>query len=452
MANVILMPAVVADAEDAVLTSWLVAQGDEVKKGQALAEIETDKANVEVEADKAGTVGRLLAQAGDRVAVGAPIAVILAAGEDASAIDAALGEESSESVPPPPDPEGGTANADASPEANAELRDSEATADAHAPQTAASPVRADGERVFASPLARRLAAEAGLDIAQISGRGPRGRVVRADVEAAVEAAAAAPKAAPAAAPAAAAAAADAPRRAEAVVASDPAPEAGGAYEDIELTRMRKMIAKRLTESKSSVPHFYVTVDVLMDELLAYRKQLNEASPVKISVNDLLVKAIASTLMAMPAANSVWNTDSIRQYSTADIAVAVSTDGGLVTPVVRGVEKLGLVALANTTKDLIERARIGKIKQHEIEGGSFTISNMGMYGIREFSAILNPPQSGILAVGAAQQRPVVTDGELGVATVMTITLSCDHRVIDGALGAEFMQALKARLEKPILLSL
>ncbi|MGB3955009.1 MAG: dihydrolipoamide acetyltransferase family protein, partial [Brooklawnia sp.] len=236
------------------------------------------------------------------------------------------------------------------------------------------------------------------------------------------------------------------------VASEPAPEAGGAYQDIPLTGMRRAIARRLTESKTSVPHFYVTVDARVDALLDYRRQLNQASPVRISVNDLLIKAIATTLQAVPAANAVWNGDSIRQYSTVDISVAVSTDGGLITPVVRGVEKLGLASLASTTADLIARARDGKLKQPEIEGGSFSISNMGMYGVREFSAILNPPQSGILAVGAAEARPVVVDGEPGVATVMTMTLSCDHRVIDGALGAEFMQALKARIENPVLLAL
>lgn len=458
MATVVLMPAVVADAEDAVLTSWLVAEGDQVTKGQALAEIETDKANVEVTAEAAGTIGRLLAAPADVVAVGAPIAVLLGAGEDASAIDAALGEEAAPqaNLTPPPglpaDPEGGTANADESPQAQAELRDEPGQS---AADDTAAPVRAPGERVFASPLARRIAAEHGLDVAAIAGRGPRGRVLKADVEAAVAAGIGKPAAAPAAAapsPAAPLAAVEqAPRRAQAA-ASEAAPEAGGAYTDIPLTGMRRAIARRLTESKTSVPHFYVTVDVRMDALLDYRKQLNAVASAKISVNDLLVKAIASALQAVPAANAVWNGDSVRQYDTVDISVAVSTEGGLITPIVRGVEKLGLVALAKTTADLIERGRGGKLKQNEIEGGSFTISNMGMYGVREFSAILNPPQSGILAVGTAEQRPVVNDGELAVATVMTMTLSADHRVIDGSVGAEFMQALRARLENPLLMAL
>lgn len=445
MATVVLMPAVVADAEDAVLTSWLVAEGDQVTKGQELAEIETDKANVEVEAETAGTVGRLIGSAGDRIAVGAPIAVLLKDGEDDSAIDAALGVQSSPAADEPA-ARPGVAGAPA-------MQPAAGTP----PEAAQTPEHKPGERIFASPLARRIAAEHGLDIAQIPGRGPRGRVIRADVEAAIVAGKAEPEAESAATSAAAqpveapAAASGAPRRAE-PASSEPAPEAGGAYEDIPLTGMRRAIARRLSESKATIPHWYLTVDARLDALLTYRKQLNEASPVKISVNDLLVKAIASTLQAIPAANACWNGDSIRRYNTVDISVAVSTPAGLVTPVVRGVEKLGMSALAETTKDLIERARDGKLKQKEIEGGSFSISNLGMYGVRDFCAIINPPQSAILAVGAAEQRAVVTDGEAGVATVMSLTLSSDHRVIDGALAAEFMQALKARLENPVLLAL
>ncbi len=440
MATVVLMPAVVADAEDAVLTAWLVSEGDQVVKGQELAEIETDKANVEVEAETKGTVGRLIGAAGDRIAVGAPIAVLLAAGEDASAIADALGEQlpaatAAPSAEPAPVP----------------------TAVAQSAPAVQPAVHQPGERVFASPLARRIAADHGLDIAQIPGRGPRGRVLRADVEAAFAAQSAAPAVATPAGPvlqrtSAAPSAADAPRRAE-TVSSEPAPEAGGAYQDIPLTGMRRAIARRLSESKATIPHWYVTVDARLDALLAYRKQLNEASLVKISVNDLLVKAIAATLQAVPEANAVWNGDSIRRYSTVDISVAVSTPTGLVTPVVRGVEKLGMSALAAATKDLIERGRDGKLKQKEIDGGSFSISNLGMYGVRDFCAIINPPQSAILAVGAAEPRPVANgDGELSIATVMTMTLSSDHRVIDGSLAAEFMQALKARLENPVLLAL
>ena len=443
MATVVLMPAVVADAEDAVLTAWLVAEGETVTKGQALAEIETDKANVEVEAQAEGTVGRLIGATGDRIAVGAPIAVLLSAGEDASAIAEALGEQAPAAATAPV--------ALASPASSAVEASSSAAA---APTT----IRKPGERTFASPLARRIAAEHGLDIALIPGRGPRGRVVRADVEAAIAAAVSAPvtaSAAPLAAapqPSPAQAGVEKPRRAE-TLPSEPAPEAGGAYEDIPLTGMRRAIARRLSESKSTVPHWYLSVDARLDALLDYRRQLNEFGPIKISVNALLIKAIASALQAVPEANAVWNGDSIRRYSTVDISVAVSTPVGLVTPVVRGVEKLGMSALARTTKDLIDRGRDGKLKQHEIEGGSFSISNLGMYGVRDFCAIINPPQSAILAVGAGEQRPVITaGGELGIATVMTMTLSSDHRVIDGSLAAEFMQALKARVENPALLAL
>lgn len=444
MATVVLMPAVVADAEDAVLTAWLVAEGETVTKGQALAEIETDKANVEVEAQAEGTVGRLVGAPGDRIAVGAPIAVLLGAGEDASAMAEALGEQA---------PAAATAPVAAAPPNSSAV---EASSSAPAAPTT---IRKPGERIFASPLARRIAAEHDLDIALIPGRGPRGRVVRADVEAAIAAAASAPataSAAPlAAAPqpsSAAQAGVEKPRRAE-TFPSEPAPEAGGAYEDIPLTGMRRAIARRLSASKSTVPHWYLSVDAQLDALLDYRRQLNEFGRIKISVNDLLIKAIASALQAVPEANAVWNGDSIRRYSTVDISVAVSTPVGLVTPVVRGVEKLGMSALARTTKDLIERGRDGKLKQHEIEGGSFSISNLGMYGVRDFCAIINPPQSAILAVGAGEQRPVITaGGELGIATVMTMTLSSDHRVIDGSLAAEFMQVLKARLENPALLAL
>ena len=419
MANVVLMPAVVADAVDAVLTSWLVEMGDQVTKGQALAEIETDKANVEVTAERAGKVGRLLAAAGDRVAVGAPICVLLAAGEDTSAIAAALGEAAERPVPV--DVGEAAANATAgSPPAFG-------TAAAATGSTASA--RANGKRLFASPLARRLAAEYGLDLTGVQGRGPRGRVVRADVEAAV-----------------------AVRNASrpAVAADEPTGQASAGFEDIEVPRMRQAIARRLTESKSTVPHFYVTCDVRMDALLAFRRQVNQISAVKVSINDLIIKAIGMALLAVPDANAIWNTTSIRRFTGVDVSVAVSTGTGLVTPVVRGVDRLPLPELAAVTADLIGRARAGRLKQSEIEGGSFSVSNMGMYGVREFSAILNPPQSGILAVGAAEQRPVVVDGALTVASVATLTLSCDHRVIDGALGAQLLQAIKASLEEPLRL--
>lgn len=419
MATVVQMPAVVADAEDAVLTSWLVTEGERVAKGQALAEIETDKANVEVTADTAGIAGRLLVAAGERVAVGAAICVLLAEGETDLAIAAALGA--------PPAVGGEATKLDEPVEALPAEKSSDRSEGSGAPR-----------RIFASPLARRIAAEHGLELAAITGRGPRGRIIRADVAAAL--AARQERSHP-------------DQGCPQQVAPSPAPALGQpGYTDLPLSRMRKAIARRLTESKSTVPHFYVSVDVRADELLKFRQQLNSVSPVKISVNDLIVKAVGSALMAVPAANAIWCDTAIRLFDSADISVAVSTDTGLATPVVRGVDKLGLMELADSTRELISRARAGKLKQSEIEGGSFTVSNMGMYAVREFSAILNPPQSGILAVGAAEQRPVVTDGQLAVATLMTCTLSCDHRVIDGALGAQLLQAIKTRLEQPALLAL
>ncbi|OYX00470.1 MAG: pyruvate dehydrogenase complex dihydrolipoamide acetyltransferase [Bosea sp. 32-68-6] len=457
MATVIQMPAVVADAEDAVLTAWLVAEGDKVTKGQALAEIETDKANVEVESEVAGVIGRLLAKPDDRVAVGAPICVVLAEGEDASAIDAALGEEASAAaVPPPADPEGGTANEAESPEATGELRASDGTADTKVPETATAPVRAHGERVFASPLARRLAAENDLDIAAIAGRGPRGRVVHADVEAAIaarDAAGAKPAAAAQAAPATAPVQ-DAPKRAEAV-AAEAAPEAGGAYQDLPLSRMRRAIARRLTESKSSVPHFYVTVDCELEALLKLRGELNAAAPekdgkpaYKLSVNDMVIKALALALKAVPDANVSWTETAMLKHKHADVGVAVSIPGGLITPIIRDACHKSLSQISNEMKDMAARAKARKLKPEEYQGGTTAVSNLGMFGVKDFAAIVNPPHATILAVGAGEQRAVVKGGQLAVATVMSVTLSTDHRAVDGALGAELLAAFKGYIEKPM----
>ena len=291
---------------------------------------------------------------------------------------------------------------------------------------------ADGARRFSSPIVRRLARERGIDLALVTGTGPGGRIVRRDLEA-FEAQAPAAQAALTAAGTAAASAA--------TVASD-----GG--EVVPLTGMRKAIARRLAESKSTVPHFYLTAHCRVDDLLALRKQINEAAPGKVSVNDFVVKAAAQALIDVPEANAVWGGDHVRRFDTADIAVAVSTDGGLLTPVVGGIESLSLTALSERIAELAGRAREGRLKQHELEGGSFSISNLGMYGVDEFSAILNPPQSGILAVGAATRQPIVIEGELAVGTVMTVTLSADHRVVDGALGAQWLQAFKTRIEHPL----
>jgi pyruvate dehydrogenase E2 component (dihydrolipoamide acetyltransferase) len=269
---------------------------------------------------------------------------------------------------------------------------------------------------------RRLARERGIALEQLVGTGPGGRIVRRDLEAAP---APQPKAAPA-----------------------PAAPAEGGYTDVPLTGMRRAIARRLTESKTTVPHFYVTAHCRVDKLLALRAEINQTAPRKISVNDFVLKAVAGALMRVPAANAIWLGDGIRRFDHVDLAVAVAIDGGLLTPVVRGVDSLSLVAVAASVVDLAERARAGRLQQHELEGGSFSVSNLGMYGVDEFSAILNPPQSGILAVSAAKQQPVIENGELAVGTVMTVTLSADHRVIDGAVAAEWMAAFVALIENPL----
>ena len=403
MAAIERMPAVVADAVDAVLSRWLISEGESVRKGTPIAEIETDKANVEIEAHASGTA-TLLVEQGTTVEVGAGICAILAEGEGQEAVKVLLGE-SAESQPD---------NSSVTVEQNS------AAVEQCCGQAETEPPT---KRIFASPLARRLAAEHDLDLKLISGRGPRGRIISADVR-------------------------------DYLSAHQVMPiqqiSNNEAYTDQPVSRMRRAIANRLTESKTTIPHFYVTVDIEVDELLRVRQSLNEVSSVKITVNDLIVKSVAAVLTALPQSNVEWREEVIRQYQHADIAIAVATPTGLVTPVVRSCDQLGLQALAMCTKDMAEKARANAIKQHDIEGGTITISNLGMYGVKEFSAILNPPHSIIIAVGAAQPRPVVKEGQLTSATVMTVTGSFDHRVIDGALGAQFMQRLKAVLEAPALM--
>ncbi|OFI38853.1 pyruvate dehydrogenase complex dihydrolipoamide acetyltransferase [Arthrobacter sp. SW1] len=420
MATLLTMPGVMANATEAALQNWLKNEGDTVAAGDPIAEIETEKATVEMEAESDGVIGRLLVAAGESVDVGAPVAVLLAAGEAASAVDdllASLGV-------------GGDAAAVAAP----------------VPVAAAVEATPDGgpsaARIFSSPLARRIARDNGVDVASLKGSGPGGRILRRDVEAALTAVV------PAAAPAA-------PTPASAVSASVPAaapavPETTSDYTDVPHSRMRQVIARRLTESKSTVPHFYLSADVRMDALLALRQQINAAAERKITVNDLVVKAVGLALQDVPAANAIWTDDAERRFTSSDISVAVAVDGGLLTPVVRGVEKASISSLSATIADFVARAKAGKIRPEELAGGSFSVSNLGMFGTKEFTAILNPPQSGILAVGAAESRPVVEDGALSVATVMTCTLSADHRVIDGAVAAQWLQAFKARMEAPLSL--
>jgi pyruvate dehydrogenase E2 component (dihydrolipoamide acetyltransferase) len=401
------MPEVLANATEAVIQTWLVSAGQEIAIGDPIAEIETDKAVVEYAAEVAGIVGKLLAEPGTTIVVGEPIAVVLAPGETEADIDAAAPDDVDES--PTPEPELVAVGA------------------------AAPAAATNGRRLFATPLVRKLARERGIELESVTGTGPGGRIVRRDLERlpVAEPAPAEPTPAPQ------------PVHTPAAAAS----RASG-FTDVPLTPMRRAIARRLTESKSTVPHFYVTADCRVDELIALRRKVNEAATVKVSLNDFVLKAVAGALVEVPDANAIWNGDSIRRYEGVDIAVAVAVDGGLLTPVLRDVHTASLSAVATQTADLARRAREGRLQQRELEGGSFSVSNLGMFGVTEFSAILNPPQSGILAVGGAAQRPVVVDGELSVGTVMTVTLSADHRVVDGAVAATWMAAFVRRVENPL----
>ncbi len=426
MATEILMPALSPTMEEGTLAKWLVKEGDVVKSGQIIAEIETDKATMEFEAVDEGKIGRILIAEGTAgVKVNTPIAVLL---EEGDAADAA------------PAPAKAAAPAAAAPVA--------APAAAAVPAPAA-PVAAGGARVFASPLARRIAAEKGLDLTKVQGSGPHGRIVKADVEGAKPVAAAPAVAAAAPAPAAAPAASmPTGMGAETVMKM----YADRAYEEVTLDGMRRTIAARLTEAKQTIPHFYLRRDVKLDNLMAFREQLNkqlEARGVKLSVNDFIIKASALALQAVPNANAVWAGDRILRIKPSDVAVAVAIDGGLFTPVLKDAHQKSLSTLSAEMKDLATRAKTKKLAPHEYQGGSFAISNLGMFGIDNFDAVINPPHGSILAVGAGVKKPVVLkDGSLGVATVMSMTLSVDHRVIDGALGAQFLQAIVDNLENPM----
>ena len=428
MATEILMPALSPTMEEGTLAKWLVKEGDTVKSGQILAEIETDKATMEFEAVDEGVVGTLLVAEGTAgVKVNTPIAMLLDEGEDASA---AAVPKAAASV---------AAAAPAGSESRGEPRPTGAT------QAAA------GGRVFASPLARRIARERGLDLTAVKGSGPHGRIVRADVEGAV----------PGVTKPVAAPVAEAPKAAPAPAAAMPAGMptqtvlkmyADRAYEEVPLDGMRRTIAARLTEAKQTIPHFYLRREVRLDALMAFREQMNAqlaSRGVKLSVNDFIIKACAMALQAVPDANAVWAGDRILRLKPSDVAVAVAVEGGLFTPVLRDAEKKSLSALSAEMKDLAARAKTKKLAPHEYQGGSFAISNLGMMGIENFDAVINPPHGSILAVGAGVKKPVVLgDGAIGVATVMSMTLSVDHRVIDGALGAEFLKAVVEALESPM----
>ena len=430
MATEILMPALSPTMEEGTLAKWLVKEGDAVKAGDILAEIETDKATMEFEAVDEGIIGRILIAEGSAgVKVNTPIAVLVEEGESA---DAAAPSAAATAAAP------SAAAAPAAP----------AASPAAAPAPAKAPAKG-GARVIASPLARRLAREKGVDIATLAGSGPHGRIIKADVEAA----SVAPK--PAAAAAAAAAPAPAPAAAMPAGATAGAVAKlyeGRAYEEVTLDGMRRTIAARLTEAKQTIPHFYLRREVQLDALMAFRAELNaklEARGVKLSVNDFIIKACALALQAVPDANAVWAGDRILRLKPSDVAVAVAIEGGLFTPVLKDAETKSLSALSAEMKDLAARARTRKLAPHEYQGGSFAISNLGMFGIDNFDAVINPPHGAILAVGAGVKKPVVTaDGTIGVATVMSMTLSVDHRVIDGALGANLLKAIIENLENPM----
>ena len=423
MALEILMPALSPTMEEGTLAKWLVAEGDRVQSGDLLAEIETDKATMEFEAVDEGVIGKLLVAEGTaNVKVNSAIAILL---EEGDAADATVSPAQSAAAAAPLTHEASAVDA---------------------PATTAAPAAAvsnDGTRIFASPLARRIAADQGLDLAKITGSGPKGRIVKADVSGATASVSAPP-------PMAAAPAAGLPSSASA--ASVEALYQGRSYKAVPLDGMRRVIADRLTEAKQTIPHFYLRRDIQLDTLLKLRSEVNaglEARGVKLSVNDFIIKACAMALQSVPAANAVWAGDRVLQMEASDISVAVAIEGGLFTPVLQDADSKSLSKLAVEMKDLAARARSRKLAPHEYQGGSFSISNLGMMGIDNFDAVINPPQGAILAVGAGKKRPVVSeDGTLSVATVMSVTMSVDHRVIDGALGAELLDAIVNNLEHPL----
>jgi pyruvate dehydrogenase E2 component (dihydrolipoamide acetyltransferase) len=436
MASVVRMPSVLAGAAEAAIANWLVAPGDRVAVGQPLAEIETEKALVEYAAEEAGVVGRLVLGVGDTGEIGDPIAVLIADGETDADINAALGSEAPApaAVPAAPaTPAAAPAPTPAATPATSASQDASAgaaepagtTTNGHQPTTAER-----GSRIFASPLVRKIAGERGIDLAAIAGTGPNGRIVRRDLEQFL-----------------------ATERVEPEPVQAPAPaqaSATGVAGDrlVPHTPMRRAIARRLTESKATTPHFYMVTECVVDELLELRKRINESSPVKISVNDFVVMAAGVAFRDVPEANVTWSDEGLIEHGSVDISIAVATDGGLVTPVLRGVDGKRLSDVARESQDLARRARERRLRQEELEGGTLSVSNLGMFGTVEFSGIINPPQSGLLAVGAAKQQPVVADGAVTVATVMRCTLSIDHRALDGALAARWLAAFTTRLEHPL----
>ena len=418
MSTDVLMPALSPTMEEGTLAKWHVKVGDKVSSGDVIAEIETDKATMEVEAVDEGVIEEIL----------------VAEGTEAVKVNTAIARLSGGSAAPAPP------KAAAPPPPVAQPAQAPPPPVAAAPAVAAAPPAASGARIFASPLARRIARDKGLDLAAIQGSGPHGRIIRRDVEGLT--------ATPAAGPAAAKPAPAAPR---AVLSLEQQGIPAGSYDLVPLDGIRKTVARRLTDSFRDVPHFPLTVDLEIDRLIEARTKINallQAEGLKVSVNDMILKAAALALKRVPEANASYTPEGIALHHHADVAMAVAIEGGLITPIIRAAETKGLAAIARETQDLAARARDRKLKPQEFQGGTFTVSNLGMYGIKAFASIINEPQGAILSVGAGEKRPVVRGDALAVATVMTVTMTCDHRVVDGAIGARWLQAFKALIEDPI----
>jgi pyruvate dehydrogenase E2 component (dihydrolipoamide acetyltransferase) len=441
MATNILMPALSPTMTEGTLSRWLKKEGEDVRAGDVIAEIETDKATMEVEAVDEGVLGKILVQDGtEGVKVNEPIAILVEQGEavPAGAPGAKVAPEPKAEAPkqetkPPEIPSGSSARGQA-PRQDAAPGLSPQSGNGH---------DAGGDRIFVSPLARRMAKQAGIDLATLKGSGPNGRIVKVDIEASLQ------KGAPAAQPAAAPAPTPAAR---------PSAPIAAPHTLVPHSSIRKVIARRLTEAKSNIPHFYVSMDVEIDALIKLMNELNAKSPKDgpgaylITINDLVIKAAAATLRRVPAVNAAWTDDAMVLFDDVDISVAVAIPDGLITPIVRRADQKGLATISREMKDLAVRARAGKLKPEEFQGGGFSISNMGMFGVSEFAAIINPPQAAILAVAAGQKRPVVKNDALAIATVMTCTLSVDHRVVDGALGAQWLREFKRIVADPLSLLL
>ena len=455
----ILMPALSPTMEDGTLAKWLVKEGDAVAPGDVIAEIETDKATMEVEAVEEGTLGKILVGEGtEHVAVNKPIAVLLEEGEGEDALadfeagGASGAAEAKSETPEDKEPQADSADA----EAKTEKTEKEPQSKPEAEPSPEKASKANGQagRIFASPLAKRIAGDNQIDLAQIAGTGPHGRIVKRDIEKALEEGVAPQQAA------AASSGEVVPASGSSTSVSAMADEAilelydEGSYEIVPHDNMRRIIAERLTVAKSTIPHFYLSVDCTLDALLAARKRLNDMSPsegpsaFKISVNDMIIKAMAMALQKVPDANATWTEKGLLRHKSSDVGVAVAIEGGLFTPVIRHAEVKSLSEISNEMKDLASRARNRRLAPHEYQGGTTSISNLGMMGIKSFDAVINPPHSSILAVGAGEKRPVIHGDEIKIATQMSCTLSCDHRAIDGALGAELLDAFKGFIEEPV----